>query len=209
MSSVLTKSQTKTFTKSGRNLRGELVKITATVRYDDQCGNGKNTFSITGSMSDGSGGCIHEDIAHFFPELAPLIKWHLVSSDGPMHYLANVVYMAGDRDHNGLKAGELKQIRNGRTGKLSWKRVEPGLPKYLDQDETPTQSELITYEPWCIKGEGKARDLKAARSIAVWPDATDAELCAEPEELKAALKARLPALLAEFQAAVEGFGFVF
>jgi hypothetical protein len=209
MSSVLTKSQTKKFTKSGKNLRGELVKITALVRYDDQCGNGHNTFAITGSMSDGSGGCIHEDIVHFFPELAPLIKWHLVSSDGPMHYLANVVYMAGDRDHNGLKAGELKQIRNGRTGKLSWKRVEPGMPKYLDQDETPTQSELITYEPWYIKGEGKARDLKAARSIAVWPDATDEELCVEPEELKAVLKARLPALLAEFQAAVEAFGFVF
>lgn len=209
MVSVLTKSQTKTFTSRGKNLRGELVTITATVRYDDQCGNGHNTFSITGSMSDGSGGCIHEDIAHFFPALAPLIKWHLVSSDGPMHYISNTVYMAGDRDHNGLKAGELKQIRNGRTGKLSWKRTEPSMPKYIDQDETPTEAEGVWYEPWCIKGEGKARDLKAARSIAVWPDATDEELCQEPEALKETLKARLPALLAEFQAAVEGFGFTF
>ena len=209
MTSVLTKSQTKTFTSRGWNLRGELVTITATVRYDDQCGNGHNTFSITGNMSDGSGGCIHDDIAHFFPQLAPLIKWHLVSSDGPMHYLANVIYMAGDRDYNGLRAGEKKQIRNGKSGKLSWKRTEPGLPKYIDQDEVPTQSEVVKYEPWCIKGEGKARDLKAARSIAVWPDATDEELCQEPETLKETLKARLPALLAEFRAAVEGFGFVF
>lgn len=41
-----------------------------------------------------SGGCIHDEVAKHFPELAHLIKWHLSSTDGPMHYVANTVYWA-------------------------------------------------------------------------------------------------------------------
>lgn len=42
-----------------------------------------------------SGGCIHDEIAEHFPELAPLIKWHLCSQEkGPMHYVANAQYWA-------------------------------------------------------------------------------------------------------------------
>lgn len=38
-------------------------------------------------------GCLHAAIAQTFPELAGLIKWHLVDDDGtPMHYLANGDY---------------------------------------------------------------------------------------------------------------------
>lgn len=40
-------------------------------------------FRITG------GGCCHDDIRKYFPELAPLIRWHLASDEGPMHYEAN------------------------------------------------------------------------------------------------------------------------
>src|SRR5262245_39920246 len=101
--------------------------IVAEVRFDDQCGNGHNTFAITAEIfeppyqrgepskiHDPSGikcwlsacGCCHDDIAKHFPELAPLIKWHLVSSVGPMHYLANATYLAGNRDYNGRAAGE-------------------------------------------------------------------------------------------------------
>lgn len=39
------------------------------------------------------GGCCHELISQYFPELAPLVRWHLVDDDGvPMHYLANGDY---------------------------------------------------------------------------------------------------------------------
>jgi len=37
-------------------------------------------------------GCLHDEIRQHFPELAHLIKWHLVSTDGPLHYIANTLY---------------------------------------------------------------------------------------------------------------------
>ena len=104
MESVLTKKQVKTFKRAYVEDGREYVLI-AKVRYDDECGNGHNTFSITGEIwraKNGqpigrdceSCGCIHDDIAKHLPELAPYIKWHLVSSDEPMHYIANTVYHA-------------------------------------------------------------------------------------------------------------------
>lgn len=85
------------------------------IRFDDQCGNAHQSFAITASVyTDESrrvrdiaaGGCMHEEIAKRFPELAPLIKWHLVSTDSPLHYIANALYHASDRDSSGRKAGE-------------------------------------------------------------------------------------------------------
>ena len=43
----------------------------------------------------------------------------------------------------------------------------------------------------------------------MWPDATDEELCQERPQLEAALKARLPALLAEFKQAMLEIGFIY
>lgn len=113
MKSVWIKDQRKSFTKefSENHLRHI---ITAKLRYDDNCDNGHNTFSITGDIDyiengrrkEFKGGCIHEDIAKHFPELVKYLKWHLCSSDGPMHYLANTIYSAGDRDCYGKKKGE-------------------------------------------------------------------------------------------------------
>lgn len=91
------------------------LTVTARLRFDDECGNGHNSFSITGEIRDRrerrddgvvSCGCIHEDIGKAFPELSDLIQWHLCGSDGPMHYVANTLYLAGDRDHRGKRAGE-------------------------------------------------------------------------------------------------------
>ena len=92
--SVLTKNQSRTLkrVKNGYTYKVEL-------RYDDRCGNGHNTFGITGEFLDKHGtercgGCIHEEIREVFPELAYLIEWHLCSTDGPMHYVANTLYHA-------------------------------------------------------------------------------------------------------------------
>jgi len=257
--------------------RGERLRIKATVRWDDQCRNGHNSFSITGIIDrysggrwqDDSGGCIHDQIAKHFPGLEPLIKWHLSSSDGPMHYEANTIYHAGDRDHWGTRKGEVRRyatvLRFGdnpivhKPGKhkadafiafletqapqfdLEVLRHEhrehreagkPGAyqfePNYTlgafgtGWHECPFDTEaealafltaLQTCNPQFIKvpvawGEGKERQLDAARDAAVWPEATDAELCQEPEQLRAALRARLPALLVEMRAAIEGAGFL-
>lgn len=220
---------------------GKGAIIQAEVRFDDSCRNGHNTFAVTGTITTANrnsrgqdiiaGGCLHDEIAKAFPELAHLIRWHLCDADtGPMHGVANALYFAGDRDHNGLQAGERKPLKN-RDGLPMWELVavnnlgihisgtETGL-KYtgaetvplfiLEQrysgDEPPPVPKLEWRRSERI-GEGKPRDLDAARRAAAWPDATDEQLCAPREELKAALEARLPALLEEFRADVTAAGF--
>jgi hypothetical protein len=105
--SILTKKQTRTYGPRAVQGYGPSAYITATVRYDDECGNGHNTFAITGEVTTPAsrrrhdiqaGGCMHDDIARAFPELAPLLKWHLCSSDEPLHYLANTTYHALNRN---------------------------------------------------------------------------------------------------------------
>lgn len=54
---------------------------------------------------------------------------------------------------------------------------------------------------------GKAQNLEAARRAAFWPDATDEDLMQEPTALAKALNERLPKLMEEFKAAIEGVGF--
>ncbi len=137
---------------SGYGTGGEMQ---VSIRFDDNCKNGHMTFAMTADVYTNESrrrrdvaacGAMHEEIAKVFPELAPLIKWHLVSTDSPIHYVANTIYHAGDRD--------------------------------------------------------------AARSAGVWPDATDEELSAPKIVLKAALEARLPALIAAFRADMENIGFM-
>ncbi len=275
--SVLTKSQKLKFGPRFYNEGRSKFRIVADVRHDDQCGNGHNTFSITGTIDENIGngwrdytcGCIHEDVAKHFPELSPLIKWHLTSTDGPMHYLANAVYMAGDRDHNGKTKGERYHVK-GREEKrvvfgdfpitfefkdgfiefleratnanTVWGSVKPCAVEHPKDDKSnykfdpkwtisghgcewyqcpfDREEEAKDFLDACVRfapqivvfqekftrvGEGKARELNAARSCAVWLDATDEDLTAPG--LEGRLMARLPALMAEFKTAVESLGF--
>lgn len=248
-------------------LKPGLSSVSVEIRFDDDCRNGHNTFSITGevrthSLGESWGGCVHDEIAKAFPEFAPLIQWHLVSADGPMHYLANALYLAGDRDSSGRREGEpcawVDIVRFGtspiaheiKSEKFAaWLRERAALgvapeivavpykktdryefgPKYtfagyLDKPEwhyCPFDSEREARE-WALAltlpnvqfarvptlySKGKARELDAARRVAIWPDATDEQLCAPKEELKAALEARLPGLMAEFRAMIDASGF--
>lgn len=156
--SVLTKKQVKTFGPVEFHEGGRRYRVRAEVRYDDSCGNGHNTFSITGTVSEFRGRRFYEfswgqcvDAMKHIKELRPLLKWHLCSSDGPMHYVANTLYHAKE-------------------GKFDY-----------------------------------------ARSSAIWPDASDADLLGYETDqgLKAKLLERLPALMAEFKAAVESLGMVY
>ncbi len=285
--SILTKRQRAKFGPQHFTYYGEPATITAEVRYDDDCGNGHNTFSITADIystdrrkrDNGwlAGGCCHEEIAKAFPKLAPLIKWHLCSSDGPMHGVANAVYFASERDCWGKLKGEPKswatKIQFGENpikhnpdqhgdkfvrwlaeaGKVDPSTGKPAprvgpvdaydfevLPIYYENrpGETYNFGPKYTFggygstwydcpfdteqgalnflyalqhcEPKFVTvatawGEGKERELDKARHAAIWPDATDEELTAPG--LKERLEARLPALLAEFRAAVESLGF--
>lgn len=222
MESTLTKHQVKTFGPIQYKEGGTTYRITAKVRYDDQCGNGHNSFTITGEidrLSRGvwrnvAGGCIHDEIAKHFPQLAPFLKWHLCSSDGPMHYASNVVFLAGDRDCWGLRAGEFRQHTSrgkrqadGVEGVPHWElKLPEGQRASIYAHDKPAPVTL-EWQPAGMTGEGKARELDAARRAAIWPDATDEELTAPGLEER--LKARLPALLVEFRKAVESLGFVF
>ena len=89
------------------------------LQFDDTCGNGHCTFSITGeegrigARDCDSCGCLHDEIAQRFPQLAKYIKWHSVSTDGPMHYIQNTLYFAGDRDCHGRRKGEAASWSHG------------------------------------------------------------------------------------------------
>lgn len=255
------------------------------VRFDDECGNGKQSFAITATIrTDESrrrrdiqaGGCLHEDIAKVFPELAHLCKWHLMDADGPMCYIANTTYLAGDRDCNGRRKGDVSSYETwvrfgnvplghkfeGRFGKSVLEkiahsrtvpetdptygfRVEPipydnkgkgyGFqPKWhfigdgaKQWHECPFDSEaeanmwaetlnraitdldyMTVFTIPTAYSEGKERELDSARSVAVWPDATDEQLTLPKEELTTLLKARLPALIADFRKVIEQSGFL-
>lgn len=198
---------------------GEMMRVS--LCFDDECKNGHESFGITADIFSAggryvAGGCLHDEIAKTFPELRPLIKWHLCSTDGPMHYVANTIYLAGDRDHNGLRKGEKQQIKNGRTGEPCWELVAVidgeerpirELKNHIESEATP-EAPPVKYAPWCRIGEGKERQLDAARSVAIWPEATDEQLTAEPEELRRALEGRLPELLERFEETMRSCGFV-
>jgi hypothetical protein len=197
-------------------------KFVVKIRYDDQCGNGHNTFSITSDLYViaknsryvwDSGGCQHDLVKRFFPELKKYIRWHLTSSDGPMHYIANTLFHAGDKDCWGGKKGETKAYRYNvmaPNGNMVF-RVEEGQEyKLLKKEEAEEMAAriigVVVPVPWLIH-EGKERDLDAARRCAVWLEATDEELMAP--DLKEKLLARLPGLMEEFKQDVEELGFVY
>lgn len=222
--SVVVKSQTKKLPARAVTFNGERILVRAVIRWDDQCGNGHNHFSVTGeytrpgeSWEQGGGGCIHEQIRAAFPEFAHLIRWHLFDPSGPMHYVANTVYFAGERDHWGLLKGEKRQHTS--RGKYQAGGVE-GIPQWeLELTGMPDEKEIYAatapapftisarWVPCGITGEGKARELDNARSSAAWPDATDEDLTAPGLEER--LIARLPALVEQMKKDIEALGFTY
>jgi hypothetical protein len=109
--SILTDKQERLFRKDYPD--GKIIVVH--VRHDDRCNNGYNTFSITTNVYEphvnrgeptlinertkkkvwlSSCGCQHDLVKEYFPELEHLIKWHLTSTDGPMHYITNSIYWA-------------------------------------------------------------------------------------------------------------------
>jgi len=171
--SKLIKNQKRVF---GPRAINQYESITATVRHDDECGNGHNTFSITGEIRDKrvkrergivALGCLHDDIAKHFPELAPLIKWHLTSTDEPMHYVENAMYWLGYRGW----------CDGGSPPNLEYARSTAVWP---DMPESFLANPLIDY--------GQKRNQR------------------EGADIEQQLRDRLPQLKADFRAAVESLG---
>ena len=221
--SILTKSQKRRITKTFI-IDGIEIDKTVTIRYDDECGNGHNSFSITNRN-----GCDHDNIRNDFPELEYLIKWHLCSSDGPMHYVANTVYHAQDTDCDGLKKGEYSAFKKIVVAKITKdkkpvsiyktdamyanKQKNPNLIKCNGKEELKLNEFILNLdvdfdiiEEPCeySKSKGKKSDLQAARSCAIWPEATLEQL-----QDKKLLADRLPGLLKRFKKDVESIGFTY
>ena len=116
--SILIKNQKKQIVKHFKE-NDKNYTLFINLRFDDECNNGRNSFAITGSLYETgpnagliidrtllASGAIHDEISKYAPELEHLIKWHLTSTDGPMHYLANTLYNASDLDCWGRSKGE-------------------------------------------------------------------------------------------------------
>lgn len=127
MKSILTKHQKQTFQRQ-IEYDGQKCNMTVEIRYDDECGNGHNTFAITGTIKRLSrgiyhticAGCIHEEIEKYFPEFKHLIKWHLCNSDAPMHYLENTLYHASNSASSKYEVGEPNRWQKVLTFKNSY-----------------------------------------------------------------------------------------
>lgn len=204
---------------------GDKARLRVEIRLDDNCKNGHEDFAITGSgdiklgnghWRDDIGGCCHDEIAKVFPELACLIKWHLCGTRGTMHGVANALYHASNRDHNGLLEGEEKQIRNGKTKKPCWR---PRVVTWNDNqwedinihsirdgeiDELPELK--VTWDPVTRTGEGKERNFKAARNLFPTLELTDDVLMKEKDELRPILEGLMPAVIEHWKMAMDKIG---
>lgn len=200
--------------KAGERFRFEAA-------YDNANGNGRNEFRITGESRlpgyrEGIAGRCPEETAATFPEVAGLVPFADMSPAGPWHYLENTIHHAGDRDFCGLRAGEFRQFAT-RDGLPRWELAAfnpdgspykrepygPGAAGHVPPEAVP----VFRWVPSGRTGEGKPRDFEAARRSAHWPDATEAELSAEPAELRRMLESRLPALVERFRREITSAGF--
>ena len=117
--------------------------LVVTIRHDDSCGNGHNTFSITGSTYDTSG-CIHETIGMYFPELTYLFKWHNCSTDGPLHYIENTMFLSTAGDLESARAAAiwpdatLEQLQDVEA-------LQERLPRLMKQFQDDVEAFGFTY----------------------------------------------------------------
>lgn len=204
-------------------LAGKQYLVQVLANWADDCGNGVNTLRTKfRSQREGDATwhldwCDLEELGYEMPAIyRELLKWDGCTSAGPWYYIENTVHIAGDRDANGLRKGEKRQIVNGRTGVPCWRLAAIdgegnevqlySLNSSVDAVEQPACPYRMEYRPWCHVGEGKHRDLHTARMVAIWPEATDEELCSD--NLEHLLQERFTDLLTQFRAVVERLGFV-
>ena len=154
MKTTITKHQMKTCRKDYTGSDGRAETIIVNIRYDDECGNGHNTFAMTAEIytqdrqpgepkrvhKNGKTvwmyacGCQHEEIAKHFPDLRKYLKWHLCDSNGPMHYVANTIYHTKARNLNAARNTAIWQDATDEdlTAPGLEDRLKARLPKLLE-----------------------------------------------------------------------------
>lgn len=111
-----------------------------------------------------------------------------------MHYVANTIYHA--TEHGPTSAWVYYEDKEA--------GITPRCMKYCDISEAERIAKKPGYSIKVDEKTAKAANLGYAKTTAVWPEATREQLLD-----KAALEARLPALMAEFRAAVESLGLIY
>ena len=154
------------------------------IRHDDQCNNGRNSFSVTaeifvpGFRDIEAGGQLTDEIRQLFPELAPLLRWHLCDTHGPLYYISNTLYWLGYQGFCGTGAGDPPNLEHARST-----AVWPDLPESMICPADLRRD--------AVGASNRQERGKIARTVTE------------------ALEARLPALMAEFIADVEEAGLMF
>lgn len=151
------------------------------------------------------------------PELEKYWKWINATPEGPRDYVAGTLFAAGDRDSEGGRRGEPKIIDyyplTSDHG-LVFKCDSGGKPCPVVTSNEAEAREIAkscgscnVIEHVVARHVGKDRDFDAARRIAAWPDATDAQLSLPPAELEQLLLRRLPGVRAALRRDIEELGF--
>lgn len=198
------------------------------VRYANTMGLGTPTFWVEGESRTRESACckvlslvfdgeLRTLAASVFPELAHLLPWIGCSVLGPACYPARAMWFARKIDP-GSNTHNFSQFPEGPDGPALWRYVmhvggsgsinvgvEPIVVLSYQQPDALPPFEYVPHISW---GAGKDRDLASARMAAIWPDATDEELCQESAALEVDLLARLPRIVAEFRRVLATTGLV-
>lgn len=130
--------------------------IVATVRFDDRCGNGHNTLSVTGEyfideyLSEC--GCLHGRIVKAFPFLKDAIRFHLVSTDGPLHYLSNGMHHAKNKNYDYFRSSAIwHDIADQQIETVTENDLIDRLPAIMEEFQEIVETLGFTYTTVPIK----------------------------------------------------------
>lgn len=160
--SRLTRQQTKILQRDiPVTLGGTKLTVTVEARFDDECGNGHNSFFLKAEAYEANKPKLDRywrqlsgrAIAQLFPEYAHLLKWDNTSTDGPMAYLSNTLYHACDRDHEGKRAGDPVQTDMVVALEAKGEKRTHAIPVYEPNPFSPTANNFPEF--WeAINNEG-------------------------------------------------------
>lgn len=201
------------------------------IRWDDSCNNGYNHLRVITAayyILDDSAPLSYVDkegkltpvgaltpvfpltadeFLALFPEVGALAKYHLMAPQGPLHYFANTVFLAGELDCWGYRKGEQRRSNTTQLPlwRITWEQAQSQghCNTIVDSATKP----FPDAKPWLM--EGKDRELISARKTAIWPEATDEDLCLPQHDLINRLHDRLPGLVFDLKGRLEAAGFTY
>lgn len=151
-----------------------LLRITAELRIDDPRGL-SDAFAITADLYEphgtwsgraqfengremDAGGCMHDEILKFAPELAPLVAVHLADPDGvPMHAVANGWYFYSGEASAGAYDYNHEKLTDHQRGARALNIPPEDLPEGMDREQFEAFAESL--RPLWLEQARVAREL--------------------------------------------------